>query len=281
MVMVVLWVGWMGHRILLLNPPQDGCRGCGSWNMLSSLDLRAHQYLSQFLERRRLLWSFPLFHSGFSAIQMKKALYAEISNMSKNITSGSVGFSFCSCSQSPVSPCCPRLLLWHLYPWWSLVLMLLCTHEYHILAFLWRAGPGARLHLGTSWCSISSSSSKSLSEMWSSHSETSSSTSSSKASLSSQINGKALWAENLLAILISCAKKPNWQSCIYCVTPPICSWDEYENMKISSCKAEGRMCGNVSSDVVGTWILKQCAGMTGAETQNWKRVPQTRTLYKG
>ena len=60
----------------------------------------------------------------------------------------SVRSSFWSCRQSPACPCCPPLLCWHHNPWWSLVLMLLatdspipvqCTHEYHILAFLWRA----------------------------------------------------------------------------------------------------------------------------------------------
>ena len=36
-----------------------------------------------------------------------------------------------------------------------------CTHKYNILAFLWQAGSVARLRFVTSWCSISSSSSKS------------------------------------------------------------------------------------------------------------------------
>jgi hypothetical protein len=33
------------------------------------------------------LWSFPLFQSGFNAIPMTNAVYAEMSKMLKNITS--------------------------------------------------------------------------------------------------------------------------------------------------------------------------------------------------
>ena len=43
--------------------------------------------------------------------------------------------------------------------------------------------------------------------------------------LSSKSKCKALSAENLLVILISCDKEPHWQSYIYSVPPPIFSWD--------------------------------------------------------
>lgn len=45
----------------------------------------------------------------------------------------------------------------------------------------------------------------------------------------SNLQSMALWAENLLGILI---KEPQWQSCIYCCSPPICRWEEM--LKIAS-----------------------------------------------
>ena len=171
---------------------------------LCSLDLRSHQCLSH--------WHCML----------KCLICQRISPVA------SVGSSFCRCRQSPACPCYPPLLWWHIIIhdelcfWcsWPQILPSLCSGlmsttflTFFDGLFLWLV---FILELDTFDIShplhITSSTSKSLSEMRSSHSETSFSTSTSEASLASEINCKALWAENLLAILISCNKEPHWQS---------------------------------------------------------------------
>ena len=57
--------------------------------------------LPSSLRKSHFLYCFPLFQSGFNAIQMTNALHAEMSKMWKNITNGHVGFFYCRCSQSP------------------------------------------------------------------------------------------------------------------------------------------------------------------------------------
>lgn len=133
----------------------DACRLCLSVHLGST-----HFASFRFILLLLLLWYFSLSHSGFSAIQKTKALHAEMSNMLKKyITSGQrrvlhfaavgshellhvVHTSFCG-------------VIIQDDPWFSILLAtdspipVQCTHEYHILAFLWHIGYKGRVSVST------------------------------------------------------------------------------------------------------------------------------------